>query len=301
VQRIVEESVKTTVNLRINDSLSYGQLNAYLRVIFPKDNQKRIRLDQQSLIIGRDEAADLVLESDQVSRSHCKVRINERGLVEVEDLESTNGTFIDDAVISKSYLSPSCRLQLGPYVIKLEYANIEEIREEEMLRMAATTDPLTGIANRKWFEEQVEKLLNCQSKPKRFVALVMADIDHFKQINDKYGHPTGDAVIQGVAQIFDTQKRRQDILARYGGEEFILCLPDCSIDDAVLFCDRVRDRIENTLFRFGKESLRATISLGVISKNKESTFDLKELISSADEALYQSKSTGRNKVSIFKN
>ena len=157
--------------------------------------------------------------------------------------------------------------------------------------MEATSDPLTGVANRRAFMDAVEVAFSTARRTDRNCCCIMADIDHFKKVNDTHGHAMGDEVIQKVAQALGSQVRSSDCVSRYGGEEFCIVLPDVPIDVATQIAERIRKRIDCPDFA----SIPVTVSLGVSSIAFGATTTA-ELINQADEALYASKEGGRNRV-----
>jgi diguanylate cyclase (GGDEF)-like protein/PAS domain S-box-containing protein len=163
------------------------------------------------------------------------------------------------------------------------------------------TDQLTGLFNRAHFEEYMRveegRISNLPvGNDHRNLSVIMGDIDHFKKINDKYGHPAGDYVIKTVGQILTKSFRKTDIICRYGGEEFLIILPASDLPGAKIAAEKARAAIENTKFEFGGTIIPVTMSLGVaqLQVGQESS---KETIARADAALYHSKQHGRNQVS----
>jgi len=289
---------KTIIGRVTTQQKKISQLTPYLRIQSPNNEIHRLRISNGFIVLGRGHNCDLTLNDEMISREHCRVWLDGSGNVNVLDLESTNGSEIDDKKINQEILQPHNRLKIGKHIIKIEYKDAEEIRQEELLQSAATTDPLTGISNRKWFEERVNQIVQAAAESNQSIAIVMVDIDHFKQVNDVYGHQTGDVVIKGVAEILNACKRQQDLLARYGGEEFIVCLPDSNPENTMLFCERVRREISNTTFRFGKEQIKVTASLGGVSDIINQESNLQEMTALADKALYHSKKAGRDQSTI---
>ena len=163
---------------------------------------------------------------------------------------------------------------------------------ETSLKKDALTDGLTGVANRRAFDEEVRTQLLRQSDTESQVALLLVDIDYFKHFNDRYGHQTGDAVLKQVAQVFQKVVRSTDLLARYGGEEFGLVLPNVTRDDALQIAERSRMLIESNRFDFQGLVHRLTVSVGV--SFSENTDNEEMLCERADAALYSSKEAGRN-------
>jgi len=162
----------------------------------------------------------------------------------------------------------------------------------------ALTDELTGARTRRYFMEMAEdELLECIGNEHQY-SVVMIDADHFKSINDTYGHPVGDEVLRILVSRIRNLLKADTLLARYGGEEFIVSLPDISWEDAVGTAERIRAGIECDTFRVSEHEIGVTISLGVASYSDEAT-SIANIISNADKALYKAKQTGRNKVVYF--
>lgn len=173
----------------------------------------------------------------------------------------------------------------------------DELRRSNRLLMELSqTDPLTRLCNRRSLTEMLENELNRCQRNLEPCSLIMADIDHFKQVNDQYGHQAGDEVLVTVADLLREQLRPYDLAARYGGEEFCLVLPETSIVQAEEVAERIRDRMENCHFTGAMVDLKLTISLGVATISGGSEKTENELIRLADEALYLAKNNGRNRV-----
>jgi len=152
------------------------------------------------------------------------------------------------------------------------------------------TDPLTGVLNRRGFDEQVTAVMN-STPAVRVQSVLMIDLDHFKSINDTFGHSAGDQVLHNLGRLLRAQLRRGDILARFGGEEFIALLPDCHLVDAVTVAEKLREAIAD--FDFGIDR-RVTASIGAAQQLPDQSFD--DVAAAADEALYRAKEGGRNRV-----
>ena len=178
---------------------------------------------------------------------------------------------------------------------ELEKTNDEVSRQNNELRFLASRDPLTSCLNRRAFFECFETALAEARERGQSLACIMADIDHFKSINDRFGHATGDKVITSVAEVLRSVLRDNDLVGRYGGEEFCVILPGLSRDDAVLAAERVRRKIREGFGARLESEVRVTISLGVASLEDGASTVL-ELVNQADNALYGAKECGRNRV-----
>jgi len=171
-------------------------------------------------------------------------------------------------------------------------------KSEESFRQLAITDSLTGIYNRRHFFQMADHEIKRASRNGSSLAVIMFDIDFFKRVNDEYGHASGDLVLQKVVSMAREEFRSNDILARYGGEEFVVLLPDSDLEDARMPAERLRERIEGTPIVGGKGSILVTTSFGVSACRPESgeIHILGRLIRDADQALYEAKRSGRNRV-----
>ncbi len=179
--------------------------------------------------------------------------------------------------------------------LSLKYTRDQLAKALQELEKIATTDPLTGVANRRHFFLLVDKEFARAKRYQTTFSLLMLDIDRFKKINDSYGHPFGDQAIQKMTLTVINCLRNADIFARYGGEEFIICLPQTDISEAMIVAERIRVNISNILLETQNQIITITVSIGVTSyKQEDSSID--EVLSRADKALYKAKETGRNRV-----
>lgn len=172
-----------------------------------------------------------------------------------------------------------------------------EAAKDELLRLSRT-DKLTALWNRGYWEERLNEEYNRFRRNGTQVSLVMFDIDHFKNINDSYGHQLGDEAIKAVSRTVVDTSREVDICGRYGGEEFAVILPDTGIDGSKVFCERLRAAIEAMTVSFGGQSVKFTISLGISLLSNEVP-SAAEWLAQADKALYQSKEGGRNQTNVY--
>lgn len=168
----------------------------------------------------------------------------------------------------------------------------EVIRLREMHRTDTLSDALTGVANRRAFDYELERRLTEWTRGRTPLSLLLLDIDHFKRLNDTYGHPAGDAVLREVAQRIAGDCRETDLVARYGGEEFAVVMPNTPATEAMKVAERVRCTVESSRFEVGSLSVKATISVGLAQVIRAETRE--SLVQRADSALYSSKQEGRN-------
>jgi len=180
---------------------------------------------------------------------------------------------------------------------------LENAINHERLRHLGLTDPLTGVRNRRYFEQRVLDECRAVQRHGRPLACLFLDLDHFKAINDRYGHHNGDLVLQSTARCITRQIRDNDLLSRYGGEEFVLLLLDSDCDEALEIAERIRGAVANRDVTLSADTrLRVTVSIGVaICKGKTAVRaeDLaSQLVEGADNALYQAKGAGRNCIRV---
>jgi diguanylate cyclase (GGDEF)-like protein len=176
--------------------------------------------------------------------------------------------------------------------------SMQNARMYEALEEQATTDGLTGLVNHRTFQERFTTMLGRAERHQLAVSLLLTDIDHFKKINDSYGHPTGDEVLRRVAAILKASARKIDIVARYGGEEFALVLEGTDRAGARQLAERIRQEVEQQSFPSSKGAFGATLSIGVASYPDDAR-EKPEIISRADQSLYSAKHAGRNRTVCF--
>ncbi len=190
-----------------------------------------------------------------------------------------------------------CSKQLSIFTQSLAVA-LHNALEHEQLQKLAALDPLTGILNRRFGLVRLHEEYARSIRRTTPLGVLMFDIDHFKQVNDTYGHVVGDRVLRNITALIRQGIREGDILMRYGGEEFMVILPGASKDDSFTIADRVRHIVRDNKTAYGDSQIGVTISVGVDSMPESSVSGELELIANADEALYRSKNSGRDKVSI---
>ncbi|MBS0189272.1 MAG: diguanylate cyclase [Planctomycetes bacterium] len=166
-----------------------------------------------------------------------------------------------------------------------------------MLSQRAQIDGLTGLWNRAYFDRRVQDEVSRVQRHDGALSIAFFDADHFKSINDTFGHPAGDAVLQGLGQIIQRDSRQSDIACRYGGEEFVLIMPSTGPEDALAFCDRLRQNVEAVVWPRHPER-KVTVSIGVAGASSVVGLSAAAWVEAADKCLYTAKKTGRNKVVV---
>lgn len=271
------------------------EMRPHLVVLYPQNQFKQIPLEKGSVILGRGADAQIRLDDELVSRKHCCLTFDGRN-VTVEDLGSTNGTFVDGSPVQKMQLDSDNRLQIGKMVLKVDFKDPSEEAFDRELYEAATMDPLTKISNRRTFMDRSLGELAMARRNNYYVHTIMVDADHFKRVNDTWGHQCGDMVLKEIARILNDEKRESDLLARYGGEEFVLLLAGIGPEDAKKSAERLRMAIERHRFSWKDTIIPVTISLGLCSKQGENIEKIDQMIAECDKMLYIAKENGRNQV-----
>lgn len=181
------------------------------------------------------------------------------------------------------------------HIVSIQRDVTEYIDVQKKLEILSRTDPLTGLMNRRVFDEMVEKEFYRYKNDNVHYSLLALDIDYFKRINDKYGHPTGDYVLASFSALCEKNIRSQDKIARIGGEEFCIILPATDKTGAIEVAEKLRRAISNACFNQNDHEISITVSIGV-SEVKESDYDYVAMLKRADENLYRAKRKGRNQV-----
>lgn len=188
--------------------------------------------------------------------------------------------------------------ELAGILLTIEDVTTSE-KLELQLRELAQTDELTGLNNRRYFMEETSKILNHALRYDEKLTMLMMDIDHFKVINDTYGHACGDLVLSTLAKLIRATYRSTDIVGRFGGEEFVVAMVNTSAEEAYARAESLRTNIEGLSIRCQDNDIRVTISIGIAELNRERFEKLDELLNCADGAMYQAKERGRNQTVIY--
>jgi diguanylate cyclase (GGDEF)-like protein len=291
-RRLADATVVTALSAAPRASARSDE--ACLVVIVGAELGKRIALTNTDVVLGRSESATVVLDLENVSRSHASLHRTVSGYV-LRDLDSTNGTFVNDARIVEQRLVDGDQIQIGRAILKfLTSGNVEAQYHAEIYRMM-TLDGLTQVHNRRYFEDALLREFTRTQRYRHPFALVMFDLDHFKSINDTHGHLAGDAVLKHIAARVRSKVRSNDVVARIGGEEFAVLLPETDEVGARAFAEKLRQLIAEDVVDACGNEVRVTVSLGV-AEFEPSMAAPDALIQRADERLYEAKRSGRNRI-----
>lgn len=252
-------------------------------------------LTKDVTMIGRSDDVDLVISDISISRKHAMIVHRADGFY-LSDLGSTNGCWVNkDRAGQPLRMNEGDKVTLGTVVFKFSYQDDDDTQYHLMLRNMAVKDGLTRIYNKRYFTETLAKECDYNRRTNNGLALVLFDIDHFKVINDTYGHPAGDFILKHLAALVEDDARGYDVFARYGGEEFALILRGTTLDETLKLADRVRQEIAEFSFDYDDVSLKVTVSLGVAwSSGDDDIATVESLVAAADKRLYEAKSAGRN-------
>jgi diguanylate cyclase (GGDEF)-like protein len=252
---------------------------------------------EAGLIVGRGEDADARIDDPYVSRHHVRFAWSD-GAPVVTDLGSVNGTFVGrERLTAPRKLGDGQLVRLGRDVL-LRCGLYDRVEEQAILKLYESSfeDLLTGAHNRRYFETQLASERAFARRHAVPLSVVIFDVDHFKIVNDTFGHPAGDGVLRVVATAVHRVLRPEDVLARFGGDEFAVLLRDTEIRNAEIFGERIRRTIEKLPFRPRGRDLHLTVSVGVASWTPSATDDGRDVVPRADKAMYEAKAAGRNRV-----
>lgn len=268
-----------------------------------------IPLDREEVILGRALEAGVRINDTKVSRQHAKIVVvgegdGHRAEYVLTDLDSRNGTYLNGRKIQEQVLQNGDKIMIGEHILRFDL--LDEIDREYQLQIhrLISHDDLTGLlSSRSFFSELRREAGRSKAEGRNFCVLMM-DIDHFKQVNDTYGHLTGSKTLEQIGACVVRSLRSGDAAARFGGEEFAAFLLDAGLGQAMIAAERIRSCIEEEEFsvmRKGQpaESHHVTISIGVATFPEDST-DPIELVEMADSALYRAKREGRNRVCAYR-
>jgi diguanylate cyclase (GGDEF)-like protein len=254
------------------------------------------RVEEGETFLGRSQGATIRLTDDGISRTHARI-FQQGGEVVIEDLKSSNGTIVNGAPITMQLLKDGDKIRLGSTtILKFTYNDHIEESFHTHLYEAARRDGLTKAFNKTYFLDHLETEIAFARRHQTHLSLLMFDVDHFKRVNDTYGHIAGDHVLARLAKVASATVRTEDVFARYGGEEFGIICRGVPLPSAGVLAERLRATVEATTFEHEGTRLPITISVGVAGHPEQPVETVEQLIAAADQALYEAKRAGRNRV-----
>jgi len=298
-----DDSEKTNVSAKMGDVvrelMGRSQRDrAYLIVLTGGNVGEMHRLENGENVIGRGTATTIRLGDDGISRRHARVLVD-KNAVRIEDLGSANGTLVNGSLVKEAVLKDGDKIQFGSTtILKFTYHDKLEENFQRAMYDAALRDDLTKAFNKKYFIDRLEQDVAFVRRHGSPLSLVMFDVDHFKRINDTFGHVAGDHVLAKLAQVTQTTIRAEDVFGRYGGEEFSVLCRGVPLLSAGAMAERLRALIAGTEFVYDTREIPVTISLGVAAIPEVDAQNGTELVAAADEALYAAKNSGRNRVCV---
>jgi diguanylate cyclase (GGDEF)-like protein len=255
----------------------------------------RYPLTDTPVVLGRGNDCDIRINDHSVSRRHARIQPGADGYYAV-DLQSTNGTFVNDVPASICKLKDGDYLRIGNCIYRfLAGGNVEAEYHEEIYRLTII-DALTETHNKRYLLEFLDRELSRSERYARPLAVIMFDLDRFKAINDEMGHLGGDFTLREMAACVKTCVRKEELFARYGGEEFIIVLPETNLEGAVTVAERLRLMVEKHLFQYEGKTYPLTVSVGVAATDGGRALSPADLIGEADQKLFDAKRQGRNRV-----
>ncbi len=267
---------------------------------------ERFILGKIKSVLGRDVTADVIICDGEVSRSHCYIQWknfeNQNTQMPecwIVDLHSTNGTYINGQLLRGEHrLYDGDMIRIGKTVLGFFLKDERVLELDQLLLNMALHDSLTGLYKREFFFSELHREFDRSRRHDRPLSVALLDIDHFKPINDQYGHLRGDEALRQFADLIRLALREGDISGRFGGEEFAVVFPETDCAGAVLAAERMRMAVEGHVFDLGGElKIRITTSVGIATMQPYH-IDKMQLLDDADQALYKAKATGRNRTVV---
>jgi len=292
----IDRNASTRVlDITANKDLDFRRDRYILLEIYGRHIGKRRDIEKDGITIGRADDADVPLDDVSASRRHARITREGKDFV-VTDLGSTNGTYLNDSRIScPTVLRNGDRIRVGATIFKFIWSDDIEAEYLDQLYQYTIRDGLTGLYNKKNLLETLENEFQRCKRYNRQLTVMMMDLDHFKKVNDTYGHLAGDRVLVAVADVLKSYFRTADFIARFGGEEFCVILPETPLPAAHLTAERIRMAIAQIKLVDNDREIQVTVSIGVAAYDPAMTSHI-ELVQKADQMLYKAKEGGRNRV-----
>jgi diguanylate cyclase (GGDEF)-like protein len=269
-----------------------------LAILTGPDAGRVYSVTDAEVLLGRSRGADVQIDEIGVSRKHARIKRIADFALAVEDLGSSNGVFVNGRAVQRAVLQSGDRLQLGPNVVmRVWMTDAADAELQRQLYEGATRDQVTGIYNRAYAEGQLEVEMAFARRHGGELSVMLLDVDHFKQINDRLGHGAGDDVLRELAARLVASCRLEDVIARWGGEEFLVLLRASDVTQARVAAERVLAGVAGTPFRQAQGPVEVTVSIGVAASGElPAGARADDLLELADTRLYAAKGSGRNRI-----
>jgi two-component system, cell cycle response regulator len=318
-QCVAARACDTDIEHKISEQ-PMGELVAVsLTVLHGSGRQNLYLVDEEGVVLGRADDATVRLTEPMVSRTHARISWRD-GQFWIEDLGSSNGTFIDEMAITDAVRLPrTCLVRLGSTAL-LQCVQLDErgARSIQQLHKELFVDSLTEAGNRRLLKHRLREEVSYARRREQMIGLLLADLDHFKRVNDEHGHLTGDRLLAEIGRILRETSRGEDSVFRFGGEEFCVLVRDGTCEGLMRLAERIRVAVEGFEMTASTGTVRITVSLGAAVyspseiRERATLVDFgpdepedgdilinSVLLSRADQALYEAKATGRNRVVFF--
>lgn len=309
-----KKTSRVEANVRVEILIIEDQDENYNKFVELLEDQERIELTRARNIkegssLAREKSFDIILMDYAFSDGTCfgfMTRLKKMGNSSPVAVVTGSGNELVASQIIKAgaydylpinKLNKSSLLRMIENILEKSTLRNEIQKANEKMAQMATIDKLTGLYNRRFFNDAIEDEFERSKRYDTEMLVLFVDLDFFKKVNDTYGHAAGDMVLKKVSQVFKKIKRKNDIVCRYGGEEFSIILPNIDQDNGFEVAQKYRRAIEKDNFKYNKHRFKITTSVGLASSNDAE--NVEELLKNADKALYKAKETGRNKVVIF--
>jgi diguanylate cyclase (GGDEF)-like protein len=270
-----------------------------------------IPLERDDVMIGRALEADVRLNDSRTSRLHARIRrehdaITNETYHRITDLGSTNGTLVNGELITEVILNDGDKIEIGDHLFRFDMLDEIDREFQQQIHRLLAHDELTGLLTSKSFFSELRRESSRAEAESRPFCVLMMDLDHFKEVNDTYGHLVGSKTLEVTGRVIKEALRAGDVAARFGGEEFAAFLLDANYAQGIVAAERVRAALEQHEFSASRmdspgveTTHRITISIGVAAYPDDAT-DPIQLVELADSALYRAKRSGRNRICAYR-
>ncbi|MBK9154916.1 MAG: GGDEF domain-containing protein [Chloracidobacterium sp.] len=268
-----------------------------------------IPLEREQVELGREIGSDVRLNDSKVSRRHALILTSEdpitgKPLYTLKDCDSRNGTFLNGQRVTEEVLHNGDKIGIGDQLLRFDLLDEIDREYQRLIHRLISHDDLTGLLSGRSFFSELRREAERAKIERRSFCVLMMDIDHFKNVNDTFGHLTGSKTLEEIGETIINCLRSGDAAARFGGEEFAAFLLDAEVGQAFVAAERIRSEIETRAFSIVRQGQvggthHVTVSVGIASFPDDSS-DPIELVEMADSALYRAKREGRNKTCIYR-